>query len=91
MDIKFNPAGPYAPANKLAEVSLELPEYGFYVTGLTLWKGKNGDGQYVTFPAREYQKNGKTEYFDYIRGIDGIEAVKKLKAEIVNAWLDSQR
>ncbi len=91
MDIKFTPAGPYAPANKLSEVSIEFPEYGLRISGLTLWNGKNGTGQYVTFPAREYEKNGKKEYFDYIRGIDGLEAVKRLKAEIVNAWQDSQR
>jgi DNA-binding cell septation regulator SpoVG len=76
------------PENLLADVEVHLDGSfsGLMISGISLWRGK--DGTFVTFPAREYKdKEGNRKFYDHVRSVErDLSPVKNLKQAIVEAW-----
>jgi hypothetical protein len=68
-----------------ADIHLDGALEGIRITGFVIRNGN--DGPWVSFPSRSYEKNGKKEYFDYVRSADSNMApVKALKSKILDAY-----
>ncbi len=86
--VKFNFNKPEHSLDKLlAEVELVLPEplAGLKLVGISVWQTEK-HGPSVTLPARTFGMGDERRFFDFLRGCDGVAAVKQFKAEIVNEY-----
>lgn len=97
MRIVILPNARHLPAHKLAdaEVIFDAPEdpaalRGLKLVGIALWtNGENGEPA-ITFPARSYQGNGGTRYFNFLRAAEeettANVALGPLRAAVLAAY-----
>jgi hypothetical protein len=73
------------PPNKLADVTLQFehgePLEGLMLVGIAIWEGRTQPTPYISFPARAYKADGKTKYYNFLRGT--YEASDMLKDDIL--------
>lgn len=79
------------PEGKLADVEIYFDEgclAGLKLTGLTVWRGNEANGAFVTFPSRSYQDGERKRFYDYLRAgsADNPVAVREFKGYIVEEY-----
>ena len=82
------------PAGKLADAELhfaEGPLAGLKLVGFAVWERRGGEGQNVTFPARQYSVNGERRSFALLRPVTSPAAQDAVRALILQAYSDHRR
>ena len=60
---------------------------GLKLTGFAVWIRRDGNGQSVTFPARQFlARGGEKRNFSLLRAIESPEAERKLRDFVLQAW-----
>lgn len=73
----------YKPISKgflLGMCNVELPS-GLEIREITIFQ--KGDNRWISFPSRKYQKDGKDQYYPYLR-LDA-EKMKKFQTQLLDA------
>jgi hypothetical protein len=86
-------------SGKKADVVLQFtPEEGPLLRGLELhgvgiWDRRDGSGMFVTFPGREYTKDGQRKTFDFVRYTNASDRaqLEHLKGLILEQYQDWAR
>lgn len=82
------------PPGKLADAELtfdEGPLSGLKLVGFAVWRRRDGSGENVTFPARQYSVNGERRSFALLRPVEGATvAADALSARIIEAYKAEQ-
>jgi hypothetical protein len=91
MRVTFQRPGDKAPSKLLAEVTLHEFIDAFpslTLGGFTIWEGN--EGPWLKFPGRQYQKNGQTKSFDFLRGERGdTDGFKSGVLKRFAVWLEA--
>ena len=79
------------PPGKLADAELHFNEgvlEGLKLVGFGVWQRRNGGGQNVTMPARQYAVNGERRSFSLLRPIADATAHDRIRAAILEAYAE---
>ena len=77
------------PPGKLADAELHFtdgPLDGLKLMGFAIWERRNGTGNNVTFPARQYSVNGERRSFTLLRPIVDSTAQNRIRDLILEAY-----
>jgi len=77
------------PVGKLADAELHFtdgPLMGLKLMGFAIWERRNGTGNNVTFPARQYSVNGERRSFSLLRPIEDSTAQNRIRDLILEAY-----
>jgi hypothetical protein len=91
MVIRIVPNDKGNPTGKLADAELHFadgPLAGLKLMGFAIWERRNGAGQNVTFPARNYSVNGTTRSFVLLRPMGEDHAQDQLRDRILQAYAE---
>jgi DNA-binding cell septation regulator SpoVG len=76
-----------------AELVFEGEEFGaldgMKLVGFSIWRGRDGNGSYVTFPSRAFGTGSERRFFDYLRPASGPfnrDSGKAVKEAILRAY-----
>lgn len=95
MTFKVIPNDKGNPPGKLADVEIHFGADEGFLSGLKLigfavWERRSGNGQNVTFPARQYSVNGERRSFALLRPIVDVNAQNDLRDRILAAFAEFQ-
>ena len=79
------------PPGKLADAELHFTEgvlEGLKLVGFGVWERRNGGGQNVTMPARQYTVNGERRSFSLLRPIADATAQDRVREAILEAYAE---
>jgi hypothetical protein len=91
MVVKFAQNDRGNPPGKLADAELHFSEGtldGLKLIGFAIWERKNGNGRYVTFPARQYSVNGERRSFALLRPVVDAAAQERVREFILQAYAE---
>src|SRR5205823_12048001 len=77
------------PPGKLADAELHFTGGeldGLRLIGFAIWARKDGTGQNVTFPARQFTTNGQRRSFLLLRAISDPAAQDRLREFVLQAY-----
>jgi hypothetical protein len=86
--VKIIRNGHMAPG-KLADAELHFTGGeldGLRLIGFSIWARKDGTGQNVTFPARQFTANGQRRSFLMLRAISDAAAQDRLREFVLQAY-----
>jgi hypothetical protein len=78
-----------APRAKLADVELHFTGGeldGLRLIGFAIWERRDGKGQNVTFPARQFTVGGDRRSFSLLRYVDNPAAQDRLRDFLLQAY-----
>ncbi len=83
----------HAAPGKLADAEIhfnggELD--GLKLVGFAVWRSRDGQGEDVTFPSRQFVANGERRTFPLLRWIADREAQTKLAGVVLKAYRSEQ-
>lgn len=79
------------PPGKLADAELHFTEgvlEGLKLVGFGVWERRNGVGQNITMPARQYTVNGERRSFSLLRPIADATAQDRIRAAVLEAYAE---
>ena len=81
------------PAGKLADAELhfiggELD--GLKLIGFAVWQRRDGVGQNVTFPARQFTLHGEKKYFALLRAVGDPSVQDRVRELVLQAYVESE-
>jgi hypothetical protein len=86
--VKVVPNDGSVPAGKLADVELHFAGGelgGLRLIGFAVWSWREGSGQNVTFPSRQFTVHGEKRHYTLLRSVEDAQAEKRLKAVVLQA------
>jgi hypothetical protein len=86
--VKITRNGPMPPG-KLADAELHFSGGeldGVRLLGFAIWARKDGTGQHVTVPARQFSVNGQKRSFLLLRAIDDHAALDRVREFVLQAY-----
>ena len=89
MVVKITPNDKGDPPGKLADAELHFNDGeldGMKLIGFAIWARKDGTGQNVTFPARQFTTNGQRRSFLLLRAISDPAAQDRLRDFVLQAY-----
>ena len=92
--IKILAADPHAAAGKLADAEIHFDGGeldGLKLVGFAVWQKRDGKGQNVSFPSRQFTVHGERRNFSLLRWIAKRNAQERLEALIIQAYEDRMR
>jgi hypothetical protein len=89
ISIHFQKTNGHAAPGKLADAEIhfnggELD--GLKLVGFAVWRSRDGRGEDVTFPSRQFVSNGERRSFALLRWIENREAQARLADVVLNAY-----
>jgi hypothetical protein len=93
MTVKITANEKGTPPGKLAEAEIHFDDgyfQGLKLVGFAVWERRNGSGQNVTFPARQYSVNGERRSFALLRPITDSTAQDRLRDVILQAYREHE-
>ena len=87
--VKIIRNGHMAPG-KLADAELHFPGGeldGLKLIGFAIWARRDGTGQNVTFPARQFTAHGQRRSFSLLRAIDDPATQDRVREFVLQAYL----
>jgi hypothetical protein len=63
------------------------PVDGLKLIGFAVWARRDGGGQNVTFPARQFTVRGERRSYTLLRAIENTEAEKRLRNFVLQAYM----
>lgn len=78
------------PAGKLADAELHFTGGvldGLKLVGFAVWARRDGQGQHVTFPARQFTIRGERRSFWLLRAVNDPAKQDRLRDLVVQAYL----
>src|SRR5213592_2599497 len=88
--VKITPNDKGNPPGKVADAELHFtdgPLDGLKLIGFGIWERRGGNGQNVTFPARQYSINGERRSFALLRPIADATAQNQVRELILDAYV----
>lgn len=79
---KSNPPGKLADAEVVFERE-SGPLNGLKLVGFAVWERRNGGGQNVTFPARQYSINGERRSYALLRTANGDGSAQEAIRDVI--------
>ena len=82
-----------APPGKLADAELHFtggPLDGLKLIGFTVWARRDGKGQHVTFPARQFIVDGERRSFSLLRAVTDALAQDRLRDLVLRAYAEHE-
>jgi hypothetical protein len=82
------------PSGKLADAEIHFSGGeldGLKLTGFAVWARRDGNGQNVTFPARQYTVEGDRRSFLLLRAVEDVAALDHLRDLVLRAFLTHDR
>ena len=81
------------PPGKLADAELhfiggELD--GLKLIGFAVWQRRDGVGQNVTFPARQFTLHGEKKYFALLRAVGDPSVQDRVRELVLQAYVESE-
>ncbi|ODS52440.1 MAG: hypothetical protein ABS36_17825 [Acidobacteria bacterium SCN 69-37] len=64
---------------------------GLKLVGFAVWRSRNGRGEDVTFPSRQFVSQGERRSFALLRWIERREAQARLADVVLNAYRSEQQ
>ena len=92
--IKILSADPHAAAGKLADAEIHFAGGeldGLKLVGFAVWQKRDGRGQNVSFPSRQFTVQGERRTFSLLRWVAKREAQDRLERLLVDAYADHVR
>ena len=86
-------ANGHAAPGKLADAEIHFTGGeldGLKLVGFAVWKSRDGDGQNVSFPARQFTVRGDRRSYSLLRWIERREAQSNLEAAVLQAFRCAQ-
>jgi hypothetical protein len=83
-----------SPGGKLADVEIHFTGGeldGLKLVGFAVWQARNGHGQNVTFPSRQFTVHGERRSFSLLRWIAKRDSQDRLEEAVLTAYRDHQR
>ena len=83
----------HAAPGKLADAEIHFTGGeldGLKLVGFAVWKARDGRGQNVSFPARQFTVRGDRRSYSLLRWIEAREAQAKLEAAVLDAFRCAQ-
>ena len=80
--------GPSAPG-KLADAEIHFKGGeldGLKLVGFAVWRRRDGEGENVSFPARNFTVDGDRRSFSLLRWVAKREAQERLEAAVLEAY-----
>ena len=77
------------PAGKLADAEIHFTDgelAGLKLIGFGVWARRDGRGQNVTFPARQFTVVGERKNFSLLRAIDDPRAQDRIRRLVLEAY-----
>ena len=81
----------HAAPGKLADAEIHFSGGeldGLKLVGFAVWRSRDGRGQNVSFPARQFTVGGDRRSYSLLRWIEAREAQAKLEAAVLHAYRD---
>lgn len=84
----------HAAPGKLADAEIhfnggELD--GLKLVGFAVWRSRDGRGEDVTFPARQFVSQGERRSFALLRWVEKREAQERLRTVVLDAYRAAHR
>jgi hypothetical protein len=79
----------HAAPGKLADAEIHFTGGeldGLKLVGFAVWRSRDGKGQNVSFPARQFTVDGDRRSYSLLRWIQAREAQVKLEAAVLDAY-----
>ena len=93
MTVKIAPNDKGNPPGKLADAELhfdEGPLDGLKLIGFAVWQRRDGVGQNVTFPARQFTVHGEKRSFALLRATGDPNVQDRVRELVLQAYLASE-
>ena len=88
--VKILPNDHGTPAGKLADAELHFTGGeldGLKLIGFAVWTRRDGNGQNVTFPARQFTVHGERRSFSLLRAVEDPSAQERVRDLVLQAYL----
>ena len=88
--VKIIRNGGHVPPGKLAEAELHFTGGeldGLKLIGFAVWARRDGQGQNVTFPARQFTVHGERRSFSLLRAIENPNAQDRVRDLVLQAFI----
>lgn len=92
--IKILSADPHSAAGKLADAEIHFDGGeldGLKLVGFAVWRKRDGNGQNVSFPSRQFTVHGERRTFSLLRWIAKRNAQERLENLVLQAYADHTR
>lgn len=92
--IKILSADPHAAPGKLADAEIHFDGGeldGLKLVGFAVWQKRDGIGQNVSFPSRQFTVHGERRTFSLLRWIAKRNAQERLENLVLQAYADHMR
>ena len=92
--IKILAADPHSAAGKLADAEIHFDGGeldGLKLVGFAVWQKRDGKGQNVSFPSRQFTLHGERRSFSLLRWIAKRNAQERLESLVLKAYADHAR
>ncbi len=89
INIHIIKANGHSAPGKLADAEIHFTGGeldGLKLVGFAVWKSRDGEGQNVSFPARQFTVRGDRRSYSLLRWIEVREAQAKLEAAVLDAY-----
>ena len=83
-----------ATPNKLADAEIHFTGGeldGLMLVGFAIWQARDGNGQNVSFPSRQFSVHGERRSFSLLRWIAKREAQDRLAGAVLQAYIQHRR
>ena len=83
-----------ATTNKLADAEIHFTGGeldGLKLVGFAVWQARDGNGQNVSFPSRQFSMHGERRSFSLLRWIAKREAQDRLAGAVLQAYIQHRR
>jgi hypothetical protein len=84
----------HAAPGKLADAEIHFTGGeldGLKLVGFAVWRSRDGKGQNVSFPARQFTVDGDRRSYSLLRWIEAREAQAKLEAAVLDAYQNASQ
>ena len=91
--VKIIRTGGHMPPGKLADAELHFTggeRDGLKLIGFAVWARRDGHGENVTFPARQFTVHGERRSFSLLRWIAKRDAQDRLADVVLKAYREHQ-
>ena len=88
--VKILPNDHGTPAGKLADAELHFTGGeldGLKLIGFAVWTRRDGNGQNVTFPARQFTVHGERRSFSLLRAVENPNAQDRVRDLVLQAYI----
>ena len=93
MTVKIQPNDKGNPVGKLADAELHFTGGeldGLKLIGFAVWQRRDGVGQNVTFPARQFTVHGEKRSFALLRATGDPNVQDRVRELVLQAWVESE-